>query len=109
VLRRKTRDELHAAHVADLKESHARLVEALADQIDYLRVLLGRPNLLRMTPANPSEQPAYDPLGFEAPYLGEEEEDLLALHQFGRVDDHTLARLQGDLGLPSLEADEFGE
>jgi hypothetical protein len=114
--KRRSRDEMHEAHVVDLKEAHEarvremmRLVDALAEQVEYLRAQLGRPFIAAGHPGlNPTNQPvavhALD--GDSAPlHVSEEEEDLLALHELGHVDDWELETLRGQLGLHTVSRD----
>lgn len=113
---RRSRDELHEARIADLKEAHEarvrelmRLVDALAEQVEYLRAQLGRPFIAQNHPGlNPAQQPlvVHDMDG-AAPklHVSEEEEDLLALHEMGHVDDWELEALKGQLGLTNVSRD----
>jgi hypothetical protein len=114
---RRSRDELHEARVADLKESHEnrvrelmRLVDALAEQVEYLRAQLGRPFIAAGHPGlNPASQPqvVLDSSGASTTplHVSEEEEDLLALHEMGHVDDWELEALRGQLGLNNVSRD----
>lgn len=83
-----------------------KLVEMLAEQVDYLRAKLdGHPHIPATRPAlNPSEQPpmqAGHPL-----FLSDEEEDMLALRLNDYITDPDLEELRAQLNLPSLEPDE---
>jgi hypothetical protein len=107
------RSTLFASHRRDLKEAHEqhvkalmKLVEMLAEQVDYLRAKLdGHPHIPASAPsANPSGLPAPQP--GRPLFLSEEEEDLMALRINEYIDDQDLAELQSQLNLPSLEADE---
>lgn len=92
-------DALHAAHIADLKDAHAgeiralnKVIEALAEQVEYLRLQL------HMAPRNQEPIPdlASSPMatdGFPL-YLSEEEEEALALRAEGKLSDADLARVQ---------------
>ena len=111
---RRSRDEMHEARIADLKEAHERevkqlmrLVDALAEQIEYLRAQLGRPFIGAAHPGlNPTQQPlaVHDMDGSSTSlHVSEEEEDLMALHEMGHVDDWELAALRNALpGLSSV-------
>lgn len=92
-------DALHAARIDDLKEAHAgevralnKVIEALAEQVEFLRIQLHL--------APPSRGPAPDlassPMATpDAPlFLSEEEEEALALHEMGQLSDVDLARVQ---------------
>lgn len=101
------------SHRRDLKDAHAehvkalmKLVEMLAEQVDYLRAKLdGHPHISPSAPAsNPSAQP--EPLAGHPMYLSEEEEDLLALRVNDYITDPDLEELRTQLNLPSLEPDE---
>jgi len=92
--------EAHAAEVAALKMA----IQVLADQIDWLRYQLAKePYIAPSTPAaNPTGQPETDP-GVRA-YLSEEEEEALALHLNGHINEQELRSIQEELGLRHLEA-----
>lgn len=83
-----------------------KLVEMLAEQVDYLRAKLdGHAYVPASVPSvNPSKQP--EPLPGHPMYLSEEEEDLLALRLNDYLDDGDLDELRTQLNLPSLEPDE---
>lgn len=113
---RRSRDELFEARIADLKEAHEarvremmRLVDALAEQVEYLRAQLGRPFIAQNHPGlNPAQQPLVVHDMDDNPaklHVSEEEEDLLALHELGHVDDWELEALKGQLGLNSISRD----
>ena len=100
---------MFGTHRRDLIEAHVRevtalklLVDSLAEQIDYLRILMGQPNLSRTKSALPFEEqsPAMDPLveGLKA-YLSEEEEDLLALRDNGHINEMELEEQLARAGL----------
>lgn len=93
-------DALHAARIADLKEAHAgevralnKVIEALAEQVEFLRIQLHLAPPVRVGPApdlagSPKAMP-------DAPlFLSEEEEEALALHEMGQLSDSDLARVQ---------------
>lgn len=107
----RSRVALQEARIADLKEAHEsrvrelmRLVDALAEQVEYLRAQLGRPFIAAKHPGvNPTQQPL---VGSDLPlHVSEEEEDLLALHEMGHVDNYELAALRESLGLGHLSRD----
>lgn len=87
-----------------LKEKDQQ-IKILAEQIDYLRVLLAErgvaPLSTALRPLNPADQPPAV-MGVP-PYLSDEEEDLLALHESGRISDAQLKQLREDLDLPELQ------
>lgn len=96
-------DALWEARIADLKEAHERerrdllrTVDALAEQIEYLRVLLGRPNL-KAPGLNPAEQLEADP-DFPG-HVSEEEEDLRALQEAGLLTERDLEEALARAGL----------
>lgn len=100
---RRSRDELFEARIADLKEAHEnrvrelmRLVDALAEQVEYLRAQLGRPFIAQQHPGlNPAQQPPVVRHSDDVPpllHVPEEEEDLRALHEMGYLDDAQLAK-----------------
>ena len=100
VVRRST----HEARIADLKEAHEanrrdlmKLVDMLAEQIDYMRQLAGRPNFARTVPLNPSKQPPVEQGGWA--HVSEEEEDLRALQEFGHISQFEMDRLAEELNL----------
>lgn len=106
---------MFGSHRRDLKESHEahvkslmKLVEMLAEQVDYLRAKLdGHPYIGASVPSlNPSGLPPA-PEGFDGPkYLSEEEEDLLALRLNEHISQDVLDELTEAFQLPSLEPDE---
>ncbi len=83
-----------------------RLVDALAEQVEYLRAQLGRPFIPSKHPGlNPTDQPLAVHSMDDEPsrlHVSEEEEDLLALHELGHVDDWELEALRGQLGLSNV-------
>lgn len=95
MFRRKHIDALWEERVADLKEAHAseitqllRLVEALAEQVEYLRATTGRPFIQTKAPVPipgmevlPAFEDEDSPL-----HLSEEEEDIRALADNGHMD-----------------------
>jgi hypothetical protein len=96
------------ARIADLKEANEanrrdllKLVDMLAEQIEWLRMSQGRPNVARMVPINPTAQPVFES---GQPFLSEEEEDILALHENGHISDVQLRDLQEALSLSNLSA-----
>ena len=110
LFRRRSRDELHEARVADLKEAYEarhremmRLVDMLAEQVEYLRAQLGRPFIAAQHPGtNPAQQLPVSGFDLDVPkHVGEEEEDLRALHEAGFLDELELAKaLSEQLGTP---------
>lgn len=104
---------LFASHRRDLKDAHEahvkalmKLVEMLAEQVDYLRAKLdGHPHIPVTRPAlNPSSLP--EPVAGHPLYLSEEEEDMLALQLNDHITDLDLENLRTQLNLPALEPDE---
>lgn len=92
-------DALHAARIADLKEAHAgevralnKVIEALAEQVEFLRIQLH----LAPPQRGPAPDLAGSPMAMpDAPlFLSEEEEEALALHEMGQLSDADLARVQ---------------
>ena len=111
---RKSRDELFEARIEDLKEAHEarvtelmRLVDALAEQVEYLRAQIGRPFIqAQHRGINPADQIMVEPEDLDVPkHVSEEEEDLLALHELGHVDDWELEALKQQLPGLSLSRD----
>lgn len=88
---------LHEARIADLKEAHAaevralnKVIEALAEQIEYLRVTLGRPYVAQQSPTPGLAWPSFglDDLPAEvipSLHMSEEEEDLIAMEDAGLI------------------------
>lgn len=84
-----------------------RTIEALADQIDYLRATTGKPFIEKLPSVNPADQPAAVsglPL-----HLSEEEEDITALGQFGHISEAEMEQLaeslrDAGLDLPPIHA-----
>ena len=79
----------------DLKKEHNRTVEALAEQIEYLRVQLGTP-----TP-QPASNPTQQPMAVvgQDMYVGEDEEALLDAHANGLIDDAEFQKALEQVGL----------
>jgi chromatin segregation and condensation protein Rec8/ScpA/Scc1 (kleisin family) len=82
------------SHRADLLEARDRevaalklVIEALSEQIDYLRIVMGQPNLSRTKSALPFELQSPDLVEGLQAYLSEEEEDLIALRDAGHIDE----------------------
>jgi hypothetical protein len=105
MLRRHRPHALHELHeqtdarIADLKDARDRevkqlnrLVEAMAEQVEYLRVQLERtPKLGQPIKTGPHEYdtlelPEFDPTSGPLPYIGDEEEDIRFLHEVGALD-----------------------
>jgi len=92
---------LYEARIADLKEAHAaevraldKVIDSLAEQIEYLRATFGKPHITPSTPTTPGlawQGEGLTDLGFDpeelqelaSRHLSEEEEDLLALRENG--------------------------
>jgi hypothetical protein len=94
------------SHRNDLIEARDRevaalklLVDSLAEQIDYLRSLMGQPNLTRATSALPRELQGPDLAPGFANYLSEEEEDLIALQEAGHINELELEQQLAAAGL----------
>jgi hypothetical protein len=111
---RRSRDELHEARIADLKEAHEarvrelmRLVDALAEQVEYLRAQLGRPFAAKHPGLNPTNQPLVVHEMADVPlHVSEEEEDARALHETGPLDYWELEALKAQFpGITSLSRD----
>lgn len=106
---------LSDARIADLKEAHERevkqlmrLVDMLAEQVEYLRAQMGRPNFARMQGVNPSEQPPrLDDMPSSLAHVSEDEEELRALHEAGHFSDTELEEALAAAGLrnPSIKID----
>lgn len=98
--------DLYEARIADLKEAHEarvremlRTIEALAEQIDYLRAVFGRAqpmsgSLVRQGTTVPFELQVDDDMPL---HMSEEEEDILALAENELISDEQLARMQAQL------------
>lgn len=110
----RSRDDVYEARIADLKEQFAeerralnKVIEALAEQIEYLRVTLGKPAITRAepTPGLSWQGPeGWDELlkinEDELPrHLSEEEEDLLSLREANLISDEELAAARVRLGV----------
>lgn len=85
-----------------LKEKD-RQIEVLADQVDYLRMLLAERGA---TPVAPLIGSLKDGPGMSPGWTSEEEDDLLAMREAGHLSkselDAQLERLRGDLGLDDV-------
>lgn len=110
-VRRSKIDALHEARIEDLKEAHARelqhlvrTLDVLAEQIDYLRALVGMPHMPKVRAINPSALPPME-AGW-APWVTEDEEDLLALRDAGMLSpdeaDHLAEQIRTEMGLDNL-------
>jgi hypothetical protein len=82
------------SHRKDLLEARDRevsalklLVDSLAEQIDYLRILMGQPNLSRAKSVLPFEEQSPELVEGLKNYLSEEEEDLIALRDAGHINE----------------------
>jgi hypothetical protein len=91
-------DLLREAHASEVKQL-LRLVDALAEQVEYLRGQLGAPNLLKRPAVNPSALPDIEP-GFR-PSLSEEEEDLRHMAAEGLMNERELEEALALAGLKS--------
>lgn len=103
---RPSMSDLYEARIADLKEAHEarvremlRTIEALAEQIDYLRAVFGRAqpmsgSLTRQGTTVPFELPVVDDLPL---HMSEEEEDLIAMADNELISEEQLARMQAQL------------
>lgn len=103
-------ERLYAERVTDLKEAHAReaaalklTIEALAEQVDYLRAVGGRPQLsaprLAMHPMAPADVLGEEPYRMEpAQFESEEEADLRSLKEAGLLDAEDLQAALAQLG-----------
>lgn len=94
------------SRVADLKgayerenKANLRTIDVLAEQVEYLRLIMGRPQPVqpRESMFAPVQPPA--PIEFEQglPYVTEEEEDLRAMHDAGLLDIGELNNALGQL------------
>lgn len=111
---RKSRDELFEARIEDLKEAHEarvkelmRLVDALAEQVEYLRAQIGRPFIqAQHRGVNPAELLEVGPDELDVPkHVSEEEEDLRALREMGHLDEWEFEALKGQLPTLNLSRD----
>jgi len=96
--------KVYEARIADLKEAHAREVDALkmsvlqlVEQIEYLRMTGG----VKPLPAVPAQgHPNQPVIANIPPFMDEEEEDVRAMHDNGLIDVHeleaALRELHGD-------------
>lgn len=107
--RRPRQHDLYERRIADLKESHERevtqlmrLVEALAEQIEYLRMQVGRAHVGRVSPSGTPLSTPSPHMKAGAQWVSEDEEDIEALREFGHLSDQEVARLRDELGLPDL-------
>lgn len=100
------RDRAYEARIADLKEAHEATVralkltiDALAEQVEYLRAVGGRSQPVRLgvnvDPMTPPEAPAL----YTGVRMSEEEEDLRAMHENNILDAETLQAALADLGI----------
>jgi type I site-specific restriction endonuclease len=112
---------MFSSHRRDLKEAHAKHVEALeklaivlSDQVDWLRWQLSQKAHVS-PPLFPKEEEEQTHAKEQAArkWLSEEEEDILALRMNDYLTDADLQELEADLGIPlkvvpvhDLEPDE---
>ena len=108
-------DALHAARIADLNEAHAarvrdlgKLIDVLAEQVEYLRATFGRPHIASRPTTPGLAWPDKDPYPITAEtakrFLSEEEEDILALRENDLISqaeaERLAAALQANIGAP---------
>lgn len=93
-------------HRRDLLEARDRevaalklVIEALSEQIDYLRIVMGQPNLSRATSLLPAEEQNPELVEGLHAYLSDEEEDLIALRDAGHINDLELEQQIAAAGL----------
>lgn len=80
-------------------------ITSLADQIDWLRLTQGTPTPL---PAlNPSNQVPATPMQSGAPYLSEEEEDVLFMREQGLLSLQELEAALEQIGFQGTEIEEY--
>jgi hypothetical protein len=94
--------ELKERYEAQLKEKE-RIIDVLAEQVDFLRNQLGQANLAHRQSANPTEQPAM--LVDASPFLSEDEEDMLAMHAAGHLSDDQLKNALAQVGFLNDQID----
>lgn len=111
LVRRSKIDALWEARVEDLKDAHSRelqhlvrTLDVLAEQIDYLRALVGMPHMPKVAAINPAQQPPMQE-GW-MPWVTDEEEDIEHLRSLGVISDHeadALAeQIREEFGLENL-------
>jgi len=83
----------------DLQKGHLRTVEALAEQIEYLRTQLGMPT--PKPPLNPTDQPMA--MVGQDLYVGEDEETLLEAHAAGLIEGEEFQKAMEQVGLINKE------
>jgi hypothetical protein len=95
-------------HRRDLLEAHDRevaalklVIEALSEQIDYLRILMGQPNLSRTRSTLPVEEQLPEFVEGLKAYVSEEEQDLIALRDAGHINELELEQQLAAAGLRS--------
>lgn len=83
-----------------------RIITALADEIDWLRLKTGTPTPVQAV--NPSEQPPYDgPMQSGAAWMSEEEEDIAHLHKLGALSLAEMEKALAEVGFRGTEIDEY--
>lgn len=102
-------EDAYEARVADLKEAYAeerralnKVIDALAEQVEYLRATFGRPHLAGRpsTPGLSWQGAVESEVEGHKLFMSEEEEDLLALHESGLLAKHELEASLAKLQLP---------
>ena len=77
------------------------VIESLAEQIEYLRIVMGQPNLSRAKTLIPADEQSPELVEGLKAYLSEEEQDLIALRDNGHIDEIELERELAAAGLRS--------
>lgn len=93
-------------HRRDLLEARDRevaalklVIESLAEQVEYLRIVMGQPNLARTRSALPPEEQMPDLVEGLKLYLSEEEQDLMALRDAGHLNELEMEQQLAAAGL----------
>jgi hypothetical protein len=88
--------EQRERYEAQLAEKE-RIIAALAEQIDWLRNIMGRPALVAQAAANPSDQPER----FESsrPYVTELEEEIEYQRKAGRITEEQADEFLAEFGV----------
>jgi hypothetical protein len=89
----------HEAHIADLKEAHAREVAIMTAWIEQLQLQVGTFN----SPRTPDQPKAINEQPGMALYLSSEEEDLVDAHAQGIINDEQFEMGMAELGRVSAE------
>jgi hypothetical protein len=97
----------HREILAAQKAESDRVIAALAEQVEYLRQLLGRPLIAAQAPANPSGQPPR--MEVTRPWVSEMEEEIEHLRKSGVLTDELANEALKEFGLdddtPGLDID----